>query len=83
MANLVLALKYYCAPHTPKNLSHSSMGIHNIIFHCLTTFNAKNNLLIHRFCNAEVKTQLGIATQASVIKVKGIVTKNRNSVSAQ
>jgi len=29
------------------------------------------------------KTQLGIATQVSVIKVKVTVTKNRNSVSAQ
>jgi len=30
-----------------------------------------------------IKTQLGIATQVSVIKVKVTVTKNRNSVSAQ
>jgi len=30
-----------------------------------------------------VKTQLPIATQVSVIKVKVTVTKNRNSVSAQ
>jgi len=29
------------------------------------------------------KTQLGIATQVPVIKVKVTVTKNRNSVSAQ
>ena len=29
------------------------------------------------------KTQLGIATQVSVIKVKVTVTKNRNSVSPQ
>jgi len=29
------------------------------------------------------KTQLGIATQVSVIKVKVTVTKNRNSVYAQ
>jgi len=29
------------------------------------------------------KTQLGIATQVSVIKVKVTVTKNRNSVTAQ
>jgi len=32
---------------------------------------------------AYIKTQLGIATQVSVIKVKVFVTKNRNSVSAQ
>jgi len=32
---------------------------------------------------AYVKTQLGIATQVSVIKVKINVTKNRNSFSAQ
>jgi len=32
---------------------------------------------------AYIKTQLGIATQVSVIKVKVPVTKNRNSVSAQ
>jgi len=32
---------------------------------------------------AYIKTQLGIATQVSVIKVKVTVTKNRNSVSAQ
>jgi len=32
---------------------------------------------------ADVKRQLGIATQVSVIKVKVTVTKNRNSVSAQ
>jgi len=30
-----------------------------------------------------IKTQLGIATQVFVIKVKATVTKNRNSVSAQ
>jgi len=30
-----------------------------------------------------IKTQLGIATQVSVIKVKVTVTKNRNSVFAQ
>jgi len=30
-----------------------------------------------------IKTQLRIATQVSVIKVKVTVTKNRNSVSAQ
>ena len=32
---------------------------------------------------AYIKTQLGIATQVSVIKLKVTVTKNRNSVSAQ
>ena len=32
---------------------------------------------------AYTKTQLGIATKVSVIKVKVNVTKNRNSVSAQ
>jgi len=32
---------------------------------------------------AYIKTQLGIATQVSVIKFKVTVTKNRNSVSAQ
>ena len=32
---------------------------------------------------AYIKTQLGIATQVSVIRVKVTVTKNRNSVSAQ
>jgi len=32
---------------------------------------------------AYIKTQLGIATQVSVIKVNVTVTKNRNSVSAQ
>ena len=32
---------------------------------------------------ASIKTQLWIATQASVIKVNVTVTKNRNSVSAQ
>ena len=32
---------------------------------------------------AYIKTQLWIATQMSVIKVKVTVTKNRNSVSAQ
>ena len=32
---------------------------------------------------AYIKTQLGIATQVSVIKVKVTVTNNRNSVSAQ
>jgi len=32
---------------------------------------------------AYIKTQLGIATQVFVIKVKVSVTKNRNSVSAQ
>jgi len=32
---------------------------------------------------AYIKTQLGIATQVSVIKVKVTVTKNRNLVSAQ
>ena len=32
---------------------------------------------------AYIKTQLGIATQASLIKVKVTVTKNRNSVSGQ
>ena len=32
---------------------------------------------------AYIKTQLGIATQVSVIKVKVTVTKNRNSVFAQ
>ena len=32
---------------------------------------------------AYIKRQLGIATQVSVIKVKVIATKNRNSVSAQ
>jgi len=32
---------------------------------------------------AYIKTQLQIATQVSVIKVKVTVTKNRNSVSAQ
>jgi len=32
---------------------------------------------------AYTKTQLGIATQVYVIKVKVTVTKNRNSVSAQ
>jgi len=32
---------------------------------------------------AYAKTQLRIATQVSVIKVKVTVTKNRNSVSAQ
>jgi len=32
---------------------------------------------------AFIKTQLGIATQMSVIKVKVTVTKNRNSVFAQ
>jgi len=31
---------------------------------------------------AYIKTQLGIATQVYVIKVKVTVTKNRNSVSA-
>jgi len=31
---------------------------------------------------AYIKTQLGIATQVSMIKVKVTVTKNRNSVSA-
>jgi len=31
---------------------------------------------------AYIKTQLGIATQVSVIKVKVTVTKNRNAVSA-
>ena len=32
---------------------------------------------------AYIKTQLGIATQVSVIKVKVTVTKNRNSVFVQ
>jgi len=32
---------------------------------------------------AYIKTQLGIATQVSVIRVKVTVTKKRNSVSAQ
>jgi len=32
---------------------------------------------------AYIKTQLGIATQVSVMKVNVTVTKNRNSVSAQ
>ena len=32
---------------------------------------------------AYIKTQLGIATQVSVIKVNVTFTKNRNSVSAQ
>ena len=32
---------------------------------------------------AYIKKKLGIATKVSVIKVKVIVTKNRNSVSAQ
>jgi len=32
---------------------------------------------------ANIKMQLGISTQVSVIKVKVTVTKNRNSVSAQ
>jgi len=32
---------------------------------------------------AYIKSQLGIATHASVIKVKVTVTKNENSVSAQ
>jgi len=32
---------------------------------------------------AYIKTQLGIASQASVIKVNVTVTKNRNSISAQ
>jgi len=32
---------------------------------------------------ADIKTQLEIATQVYVIKVKFTVTKNRNSVSAQ
>ena len=32
---------------------------------------------------AYIKSQLGIATQVSVIKVKVTVTKNRNSVFAQ
>jgi len=32
---------------------------------------------------AYIKTKLGIATKVSVIKVKVIVTKSRNSVSAQ
>ena len=32
---------------------------------------------------AYIKTQLGIATRVSVIKVKVNCTKNRNSVSAQ
>ena len=32
---------------------------------------------------AYIKTQLGIASQVYVIKVKVTVTKNRNSVSAQ
>jgi len=32
---------------------------------------------------AYIKTQLGIATQVSVVKVKVTVTKNRNLVSAQ
>jgi len=32
---------------------------------------------------AYIKTQFGIATQVSVIKVKVTVTKNRNSVFAQ
>jgi len=32
---------------------------------------------------AYIKTQLGIVIQASVIKVKVTVTKNRNSVSGQ
>jgi len=32
---------------------------------------------------AYIKTQLGIATQVYVIKVKVTVSKNRNSVSAQ
>ena len=32
---------------------------------------------------ANIKAQLVIATQASMIKVKVTVTKNRNSVSAQ
>jgi len=32
---------------------------------------------------AYIKSQLGIATQVYVIKVKVTVTKNRNSVSAQ
>jgi len=32
---------------------------------------------------AYIKTQIGIATQVSVIKVKVTLTKNRNSVSAQ
>jgi len=32
---------------------------------------------------AYIKTQLGIATQVSVIKLKVTVTKNRNSVFAQ
>jgi len=34
-------------------------------------------------CVAYIKTQLGIATQVSVIKVKVTVTKHRNSVFAQ
>jgi len=33
-------------------------------------------------CVAYIKTQLGIATYVSMIKVKVTVTKNRNSVSA-
>jgi len=34
-------------------------------------------------CVAYIKTQFGIATLVSVIKVKVTVTKNRNSVFAQ
>ena len=34
-------------------------------------------------CVAYIKTQHGIATQVSEVKVKVTVTKNRNSVSAQ
>jgi len=34
-------------------------------------------------CVAYIKTQLGIATQVSVLKGKITVTKNRNSVFAQ
>jgi len=37
----------------------------------------------HAVWVAYIKTQLGIATQVYLIKVKVTVTKNRNSVSAQ
>ena len=50
--------------------------LHN--FHLLWPFDTKLALWV-----AYIKTQLGIATQVSVIKVKVTVTKNRNSVFAQ
>jgi len=56
-------------------ISLSSLNVFNQVFN--------ENRVIVMLKSAYIKTQLGIASQVYVIKVKVTVTKNRNLVSAQ